>query len=248
MKGLVGATADIPLLTGCVGTPSSGLSSQPPERTPSTILRAPGGARWLETVDAAIEGLSWPEVADPRKVAALAAPTALEGRAAATPAAAPHAPTFPATTSAVRTDVDGAAMATPLRFHHEREDGPARLGDSDETLAVTVGPPQPFLPRKLGGGQRGEQRCRDKRFEVEVTSAHEVLGCGAARAPTARFANASSVRSSDRSADGPGKAILHAWHAPEVGLAAATAVSTVAEATAIVSVLREFQPASRRRS
>ncbi|GIW06209.1 MAG: hypothetical protein KatS3mg060_1014 [Dehalococcoidia bacterium] len=245
MKGLIGSLAGLFLLTGCVATRSGGPSSQPLDCALTGGLTAPVGTQWVDAAYAAIEDWPKPGAIGLWDLESLGSPTARHIRSVATLADAPHAAIFPATAYVVRTDVEGVAVATLFRFYEEREDGLYWLGDSDETLAVTVSPPQKFLPRTLRVGQRWEQRYRDSRFEVEVTSEHEVIGCGEVRVPAGRFANALLLRSSYRYADSPASSIVHSWHAPEVGLVAAATVSSVAESTATVSALLEYRPAGR---
>lgn len=205
-------------------------------------LAAAVGTQWVEAVYAAVEGMARPAPTGPWDLRSFGVPAARQVRTVVAVADTPHAAAFPTASFAVQTEIEGAASAPMFRFYEERDDGWYWLGDGDRTLPVLILPPQRVLPRVLRVGQRWEQRYRDSRFAIEMTAEHEVVGCGDVRVPAGQFSNALLVRSTYRSPDSPAFSVVHAWHAPAIGIVATTTASSFVESTATVTVLVEYRP------
>lgn len=246
MKRLGLSLLSMALLAGCVTTTADGPSGQLSDCALRGGVTAPVGAQWLDIAYAAIENWPKPAPAGPWEFRALGTPTARQVRTVVAAADAPHAALFPGASYVVRTEVEGVGTAIVYRFYEEREDGLYWLGDSDQTMAVSVSPPPRSLPRAPRIGQRWEERYRDSRFDLEVTAEHEVIGCGDVHVPAGGFAQTLMIRSSYRYAESPGASIVYSWHAPGVGLVAATTASSASESTVAVTALLEHSLAGGR--
>jgi hypothetical protein len=220
----------------------AGPSSQPADCLLDEALTKPVGATWRETSHGAVTGWSRPSASGPWTFDGLPEALTTQTRTVVGASEAPWFDTFPTANYVVRTDVAGVATASIFRFYESRPDALYWLGDSDELLAVTVDPPQKFQPASLRVGQRWEQSYRDSRFDVEVVSDHEVIGCGVVTVPAGQFARALLLRSTYQYAGSPATSTVHTWHAPEVGMVASTIVTSGGDDGAMVIVLTSYQP------
>ncbi|MCC6315974.1 MAG: hypothetical protein U0556_09630 [Dehalococcoidia bacterium] len=232
------------LMTGCASATIGGPSSQSADCLIDGLTTWPVGTAWQEASFAAVDGWTRPAPAGPWDFEALGSPFMTETRTVVAVGDAPHNQQFPPDSYVIQSENSGAAVARLYRFYLVGTDGLYWLGDSDPLLAVTVDPPQKFLPSTMRVGQRWEQQYRDSRYDVLVSTDHEVIGCGEARVPAGRYSNSLLLRSTYRYSESPSSSTVLTWHVTGVGMVAAAVFSGGDDLTSI-SVLTEFRPTAR---
>ncbi|MCC6315950.1 MAG: hypothetical protein IT337_18275 [Thermomicrobiales bacterium] len=232
------------LVTGCGSAAIGGPSSQSADCLIDGLVTWPVGTAWHEASFSAVDSWTRPTPAGPWDFEALGSPFMTEVRTVVAAGDAPHSEVFPPDAYVIGSELSGTAGTRLYRFYSIGTDGLYWLGDSDPLLAVTVDPPQKFLPATMRVGQRWEQQYRDSRYDVVVSTEHEVSGCGEVRVPAGRYPNALLLRSTYRYSESPSSSTVLTWHVTGVGMVAA-AVFSGADDLASISVLTEHRPAGR---